>query len=202
MSSTIAPPLPPALPFEPIMRISVEQYHLMIASGVFADDQPVELLEGWLVPKMPKKPSHRIATTLLSDELKAILPAGWHLVNQDPITTAESEPEPDVMVVRGKVRDYADRHPGPADLGLIVEVSDTTVARDRGVKKRIFGRASIPIYWIVNLVDHQIEVYTDPTGPDEQPDYRQKHIFGPSDRIPVVLDGKEIGQIEVKAILP
>jgi hypothetical protein len=196
------PLLPPALPPEPVNRISVEQYHLMINAGVFANDESIELLEGWLVPKMSKKPAHRIATRKTSQALQRTLPPGWHIQNQDPITTIDSEPEPDVGVVRGADDDYADRHPSAGDVGMVVEVSDSTLTRDRGIKKRIYARANIPVYWIVNIPDHCIEVYTDPTGPAENPDYQSPRIYGENDRVPVVLDGTEVGQVEVKSILP
>ena len=59
-----------------------------------------------------------------------------------------------------------------------------------------------PVYWIINLEDRCIEVYTDPTGPAEEPDYRQRKVFGEDDWVPIFLDGKEIGKLEVKALLP
>jgi Uma2 family endonuclease len=202
MSSVTIPPLPPGSPPEPPLRISVNQYHLMINSGVFADDEAVELLEGWLMPKMPKKPPHNLSTGLVGDSLTALLPPGWHIDCQGSVTTSDSEPEPDIGVVRGNRRDYQDGHPKPNDLGMVVEVSDTTLARDRGMKKRVFARANIAVFWIVNLVDMQVEVYTDPSGPADQPDYRQKQIFKPGDSIPVILDGKQVGKVYVDAILP
>src|ERR1017187_3222444 len=118
MSSTMLPPLAPTLPPEPVARISVGQYHRMIDSGVFADDEAVELLEGWLIPKMPKKPPHNISTGLVSDALQGILPPGWHIDCQGSVTTSDSEPEPDVSVVRGKRRDYLNSHPKPKDIGM------------------------------------------------------------------------------------
>jgi hypothetical protein len=84
----------------------------------------------------------------------------------------------------------------------VVEVSEGTLARDRGIKKRIYARARISVYWIVNLVDHQIEVYTDPTGPAKRPTYRGEQVYKPGDSIPLVLDGKEIATIDVNDILP
>jgi Uma2 family endonuclease len=200
-TSPILPTLPPALPPEPVMRLSVEQFHLMIDAGLFANDDGVELLEGWLMPKMPKKPEHPDAVENLREAFSGLLPPGWFIRCQDPITTEESEPEPDVAVIRGKRSDYRGRHPRSKDAGLVVEVSDTTLARDRGVKKRIYARAAIPIYWIVNLQDRCIEVYTDPTGPAEQPDYQQPRVYGENEFVPVVLDGQVIGQVEVKQLL-
>ncbi len=202
MSSTIGTFWPPAPAPESIARITVEQYHAMIHASILTEDDPVELLEGYLVTKMPKNPPHSAGTDLARAALGEILPVGWFLKSQDPITTVDSEPEPDVTVVRGAIRDFLKRHPEPRDIGMIVEISESTLARDRGVKKRIFARANIPVYWIVNLIDKQIEVHTAPTGPAEQPDYRQAQIYKPGEFVPVVLDGKEVGTVEVNAILP
>jgi Uma2 family endonuclease len=136
------------------------------------------------------------------DALGPLLPSGWHLISQEPITTADSEPEPDIGVVRGKRRDYVNRHPQPKDVGLIVEVADTTLARDRGVKKTIYARARIPIYWIINLIDRCVEVYSDPTGPAKKPDCRDRQVLDLKDTVPFILDGEEIGRIRVKALMP
>ncbi len=97
---------------------------------------------------------------------------------------------------------YSERHPGPQDLALVVEVSESTLGRDRGLKKRVYAGAGIIVYWIVNLVDHQIEVYTDPTGPAEEPDYRRRQDYGPADELPVVIAGTEVGRLVVKDLLP
>lgn len=191
-----------AVPNDYIWRLSVEQYHEMIRAGILTDDDPVELLEGWLVVKMPKNPPHRLATQLTRAALERLLPAGWFVDAQEPITTETSEPEPDVMLVRGDPRQYGDRHPGAQDLALVVEVAETSLTRDRGMKKRLYARTKIPVYWIVNLVDGWIEVYTDPTGPAAEPDYRQHRDYGPADELPVVIEGKEVGRLAVRDLLP
>jgi Uma2 family endonuclease len=121
---------------------------------------------------------------------------------QEPITTESSEPEPDVVVVRGDRRLYRDRHPGPGDLALVVEVADATLARDRGSKKRVYAQAGLPVYWIINFPERKVEVYTDPTGPAEELDYRSRQDYGPADEIPVVLEGREVGRIAVQELLP
>lgn len=118
------------------------------------------------------------------------------------MTTSDSEPEPDLGIIRGDIRNCVDHHPGPADSALIVEIADSSLRRDRGRKKRIYAGAAVRVYWIVNLVDRQIEVYTDPTGPGDKPDYRQHDDFGPGSAVPVVIDGKEIGRLNVADLLP
>jgi hypothetical protein len=106
------------------------------------------------------------------------------------------------VVVRGDTRQYLDRHPGAEDIALIIEVSDTTLQRDRTVKKRIYARAGISIYWIVNLVEEQVEMYSQPLVEVEQPDYSQRLDFGRSAVIPIIIEGIEIGAIAVDALLP
>lgn len=185
-----------------IWRFSVDQYHAMIRTGILTEDDPVELLEGWLVTKMPKNPPHSVVTQLTREALARILPSGWYVDAQEPITTADSEPEPDVVVVRGDRRQYLDRHPGPQDVALVVEVADSTLQRDRSLKKRLYAAAGIPVYWIINLLNGQIEVYTDPSGPGEQPDYRQQQNYGPADTVPVVIEDREVGLLAVRDLLP
>ena len=191
-----------AIPNDLILRLSIEQYHAIIQAGILTDDDSVELLEGWLVFKMPKNPPHRATTRLVRTALENILPAGWYVDSQEPITLSNSEPEPDIVVVRGDTRQYLDRHPGVEDIALIIEVSDTTLQRDRTVKKRIYARAGIAIYWIVNLVEGLVEVYSQPLVEVEQPDYSQRLDFGRSAVIPIIIEGIEIGAIAVNSLLP
>jgi Uma2 family endonuclease len=203
--SVTAEPTAPAdveIPTERIYRLSVAQYHAMARHGILEEDAPVELLEGWLVQKMTKHPPHTLTTGLVRRALERVLPSGWHVKTQEPITTLESEPEPDASVVRGDLRDYGDRHPGPRDVALIVEVADTSLRQDRGPKKRIYARARIPVYWIANLVERQFEVYTAPAGPTQRPNFTEHQEYGPEGELPVVLDGKEVGRLLVRDLLP
>lgn len=189
------------VPADPIWRLSVEQYHEMIRTGILTDDDPVELLEGWLVTKMPKNPPHRLATQLARELIDRLLPPGWYVDAQEPITTASSEPEPDVLVVRGERRQYSDRHPRADEVALVIEVSDTTLQRDRTLKKAIYAREGIPIYWIVNLSEAQIEVYTAPSGPAEQPDYQQRQDYRLDEQVPLLLDGQQFAHITARDVL-
>lgn len=191
-----------AIPSDMIWRLSVDRYHSMIKNGILTDEDPVELLEGWLVFKMPKNPPHRAATRIVRMAIESILPSGWYVDSQEPIALFDSEPEPDVVVVRGDTRQYLDRHPGAEDIALVVEVSDTTLQRDRSLKKRIYARAGIPIYWIVNLLDRQIEGYTQPFGEGEDANYATQQNYGLQDSLPLEIEGFEIGILSVNSLLP
>jgi Uma2 family endonuclease len=182
--------------------ISVAAYHKMIQSGALTEDDRVELLEGLLVTTVRKTPAHSHATRRLLVELEKLAPDQWHVWCHNAITTADSEPEPDISIVNGELRTFSRRHPDPKEVGLVIEIADATLDRDRTIKKRVYARANVPIYWIVNLVDRQIEVYTDPTGPADAADYRQRRDHGPADELPVVLDGAEIGRLAVRDLLP
>lgn len=185
-----------------IWRFGVDQYHAMIDNGVLTEDDPVELLGGWLIRKMTQKPKHPVAVDMLRESLASQIPDGWHNRTQAPITIPEGEPEPDVALVRGDRRDYLQVHPGPHDVVLVVEVADTSLARDRGIKKRLYAQAGIPIYWIVNLIVGQVEVDSDPVSIGRASDYRLRRDYSPSDLIPLVLDGIETGTLAARHLLP
>lgn len=190
------------VPNDPIWPLRIEQYHQMIQTGILTDDDPVELLEGWLVTKKPKNPPHRLTTQLTREALAALVPPGYYVDDQEPLTTDESEPEPDIMIVRGQRRDYRDHHPGPHDIAVVIEVSDTTLQRDRTLKKQIYARGSIPIYWIINLGEQQIECYSRPSGPAEHPHYQQRQDYSATTDIPVQLGEDLIGHLAVAELLP
>jgi hypothetical protein len=192
---------PASIAQEFVLRWTVDQFHQMIEVGILTEGDPVELLDGWLVTKMIKNAPHRIATGRLHRKFDRILPPGWHLSLQDPITLATSEPEPDFAVVRGLPEDYPRSHPGPPNVAMVVEVADASLERDQGLKKRIYAHAAIPIYWIVNLIEHRIEVYSDPSGGAE-PDYRQRQDYGSADAVPLVIEGQVIATLPVRDILP
>jgi hypothetical protein len=206
MSIAIASPSPVAaipgtIPLEMIYRLSVEQYHQMLRAGILMDGDPVELLEGLLVQKMSKNPPHSSARRRLRKFVERMLPAGWFLDSQEPLTFDTSEPEPDAAVIRGDLDTFAERHPNPEEVALVVEVAESSLAHDQGPKKRIYARSGIVVYWIVNLIERRIEVYTDPTGPAEEPDYRQRQDYSPTDSVPLVIDGREVGRLSVQDLL-
>jgi Uma2 family endonuclease len=190
------------LPQYPIFRLSVTQYHKMIESGILTENDPIELLEGWLVTKMPQNPAHLFSTQVLQDILKEVLPDGWFLNIQGPVVLEDSEPEPDAVVVYGDRRDYLKEKPGPQNIALIIEVSDSTLQLDRSVKKRLFASAAIPVYWIVNLVDRQLEIYRYPSARTAMPDYQQQQILKPDEQAAVIIDDQEVAYIQLRDLFP
>jgi Uma2 family endonuclease len=174
----------------------------MIQKSVLTEDDPVELLEGWIVQKMPRTPGHDAAITLTESAIRSQLPSGWHVRVQCAITTSDSEPEPDLAVVAGDPRSYLHRHPSPSDIGLLVESSESSLDTDRVEKGRIYARAKIPAYWVVNLVDRRVEAYSDPDPQAAPPAYRRRQTFGSGQTIPLLLSAQTVGLIRVDDILP
>lgn len=173
----------------------------MIETGVLTENDRVELLDGQIVAKMTHNPPHDAAVDLTQSEVAAVLPSGWRVRVQSAITLARSEPEPDVAVVRGPARRYVRSHPRPPDIGLLVEVADATLRFDRIRKARAYARARIPVYWIVNLMDLCVEVYTEPRA-GRSPAYRLRRDYARNEAVPVVIDGREIARISVRDLLP
>jgi Uma2 family endonuclease len=198
----LAQPVSNEIPTEPIHRLSVEQYRRMLDEGILGSGDRVELLEGWLVEKMTKKPSDRITTRRVRVALDAIVPADWYVDTQEPIATLDSEPEPDVAVIKGRTEDYSDENPPAERVGLVVEVADVSLLRDRELKARIYARAGIPSYWIVNLLERKIEILRAPSGPSDTPGYAEHSEHTDGETIPIVLDGVEVGRVAVRDFLP
>jgi Uma2 family endonuclease len=184
-----------------IARFSVTRYQRMIEAGILTPDDKVELLENYVVLKMPRNPPHDSTLQRMFRPLLRALPAGWDLRMQSAVALTDSQPEPDFALVRGSAADYVTRHPSAADVGLLMEVADTSLLRDQRDKTRIYARNSIPYYWIVNLVDRRLEVYSQPSGPIPIPAYQSFQVYQPGDAVPLVLDGQTVGTIPVTDLL-
>ena len=200
--STIAPAQPMTsavhLALSDLYRINVREYERIVAAGAL-DDERLELIDGYMVKKMPKNPPHSWSTRRILDLVAGFLPPGWLWRLEQPVRIPDfDEPEPDLAVVRGSLDDYKHRTPVPADVALLIEVSETTLDRDQGEKLAAYAQGNIPVYWIVNMVDGHVEVYTGP-GPTG---YRSRQDFRPGQTVPIIIDGHEVGRIAVAEILP
>lgn len=128
--------------------------------------------------------------------------SAWHVRVQSGFTNPDSEPEPDLVIVRGGQRDYVARHPGAADAALVVEVANTTLQEDRQLKGRIYARAGVHCYWIINLVDRKVEAYEGATGPTAAPGFSQAHDYVMADSIPLSIPGANPLLIPVRDLMP
>jgi len=183
-------------------RLTVQQFEKMIDAGVFGEKDHVELLGGLLVDKMVKRPPHNVAVGCLSDLFRGLL-AGWFVNEEKPIDLSlRSRPEPDIAVIRGRLQDYSERNPTAAETVIVCEVADSSYAKDRGARWRMYATAKIPSYWIVNLPRRQIEVYSNPSGRGKLAEYQDVKIAGADDEIPLVIEGHEVGRSKVRDVLP
>jgi Uma2 family endonuclease len=146
---------------------------------------------------MTRGDAHVTADILCGNALSGLVPPGWHVRPGKPVRIApHNEPEPDHTVVRGVVMDFRHRKPVPTDVAMVVEVADSSLLDDRQIAS-VYGGAGIPIYWIVNLVDHQIEVYSGP----QVDRYTSRVDYKSGDLVPVVVSGSIVGQIAVDDII-
>ncbi len=195
MSTALAPrPQSPAPP-----RISVALYEEMIRAGQITEDDRVELLDGWIVPKMGKNPLHDGTVDLIDFLLSELLPAGWFVRVQNAVVTPDSTPEPDLAVVRGKPGDYRGRHPTGSDVALLVEVADSTLVRDRA-KSLIYARAAIPYHWIVNLAHSEVIAYSQPSGAGFDAAYQSEQVLAATDLLSVVIEDQSVGTLEARQL--
>ncbi len=189
-----------------VVPLTVEQYHRMLETGILAEGEPIELLDGLLVPKdrgeaMTINPLHRFVVSQLMKLASRFEALGCHLQLQSPITIGpEHEPEPDGLVVRGSTEDYIQRHPGPEDVSCLIEVSDSSLERDRTTKQRIFAKAGVGQYIILNLTDRRAEVYEDPRMVEGR--YGSVRLLRKGESISVQIPGGGQMEIEVARLLP
>jgi Uma2 family endonuclease len=192
-----------AAPPAPIShRFTVEQYHRMIETGILTENDKVHLIEGCILEMTPIGVPHRYAVDEVYHAVERLLPTGWKAFMQQPITLANSELEPDVSVVRGTGADYKDHHPRPSEIGLLIEVADSSLALDRTTKARLYAAEGIPEYWIVNLIQRQIEVHREPFGDPPTAAYRSLTTFSASEKFALTLFAHACGEIAVASVLP
>ena len=183
-------------------RLTVAEYHTMHDTGILMEGDRVELLDGYLVVKPMRGPPHDVVLQRLTKRLIRLGLVGWEVRIQSAVSFQESEPEPDAALVRGDDTTFQARHPGPADTGIVIEVSDSSLLFDRRVKGQMYAKVGIPTYWIINLVDSQIEVYTAPDPAASPPSYRTQTDYLPGQDAPIVLDGATVATIAVADLIP
>lgn len=140
-------------------QLSVESYHRLGEIGVLGHD--VELLEGYLIKKMPKSPLHTYLCQWLLEAIQRLGQAGVIVRQEQPLSTATSEPEPDLAVVRGSLQEFRSRHPTTAELVIEVAISSEEVDFS---KAAIYAEAGVKEYWIVEPEKKRVTVFRAPAG--------------------------------------
>jgi len=174
-------------------RWTRKRYEACIAAGIFRPNDRVQLIEGELIEMAPQRSPHYAAIAAAEERLRRIFPSGVALRIQAPLALGDdSEPEPDIAVVQGHWRDFIDKHPFTAL--FVVEVADSTLEFDRKRKGPLYARYGIPEYWIVNLVDRQVEVFRDPDGSEfrSAQTYRAGDTIPPSTSCPIAVQAADL----------
>jgi Uma2 family endonuclease len=182
-------------------RMNPRQFRRAIEAGVFGERR-VELLAG--VPfLMSENPPHIFASIRIDNAFRAIATAPlWVVSKNHRLEMGQWLPLPDVVVLHGPDTIYGARLARADDVAILVEVADTSYARDSGPKLRRYATFQIPVYWIVDLNRRLVEVRTVPFGKGKQAGYTRCDIFQEGDVVPTVLDGSEVGRIAVADLLP
>lgn len=160
-------------------RFTIAEYHRLAELGFFGEDDRIELVHGQIVKMAAKGKAHETCSRRLLRELSKLLGDRATLQNQSPITLpADGEPEPDFTIVKNRDDDYLSAHPTPTDVLLVIEISDSSLTYDREVKLPLYAEAGIADYWIFNLPDNCLEVYSEPyQTPQGEFGYRVRRVF-------------------------
>ena len=165
-------------------RFTITEYHRLADLDFFTEDDRVELIKGEIIKMAAKGKAHSVCNTRLYRELFKLLEEKVTIRGQEPIIINDSEPEPDLTIVKNTPDDYFLNHPIPSDIFLIIEVADSSLKYDQEVKLFLYSEAGISDYWIFNLMDYYLECYSDPYQ-DLQGKfgYRHKSIILPNESV-------------------
>jgi Uma2 family endonuclease len=145
---------------------TVQEYHRMSDLGILDPSQRTELIAGQIVLMTAKGTPHVLTLRLLATALENALGdrSAVFISTQDPIRLDNfSEPEPDLAIVKGRILDYTQAHPGAEDIYLVIEVADSTLKQDCEVKDKLYARSSIAEYWVIDIKNRQVRIFRDPT---------------------------------------
>ena len=160
-------------------HFTIDEYHRMIEVGILGENERVELIDGRIMRMSPIGSQHAAYVSFLNRKLRAV-EEEFIVRIQDPIILDdETEPQPDVAIVKFRANAYADSHPRAEDVLLLVEVADTSLEEDRLIKLPRYADSGIPEVWIFNLIEDIVEVYLEPiTLANGVPGYRKRTDFG------------------------
>lgn len=166
-----------------LKRFTIEEYHRLTELGFFQEDDRVELVRGQLIYRAAKGTLHSVCSTRLNRQLTKLVGDQATLRGQELIALPnDGEPEPDFAIVRNHADDYLSGHPRPEDILLLIEISDSSLTYDQETKLELYAEDGIQHYWIFNLIDRVLEMYSEPYQTSEF-GYRVKRIALPNERV-------------------
>ena len=168
-------------------KFTIKEYHQLVDLGFFTENDRIELIRGEIIEMAPKRTPHSVCNSQLWKHLYKLIGEQAEIRVQEPIVlSADSEPEPDLVIAKKKANNYLSAHPSAEDIILVIEISDSTLKYDREIKLPLYAEAGINNYWIINLVDSCLEVYTNSfsSGRDKF-DYRNKTIILSDEKIDI-----------------
>ncbi len=198
----LAPPQPVVAAPSRLRRFTVREFQRLAEVGILSEDDRCELIHGVIYAAMPPNPPHSTVLGRVNRYLgPPALAAGFVFRIQEPVALADSQPQPDAAVAAAPDTRYTTSHPSGPDLHLVVEVSDTSLAYDRGDKLELYAEAGVQVYWVVNIPARRVEVYTQPTGGPAST-YQTQTDYLPGQSVPVVFAGQAVGSIPVSELFP
>lgn len=183
-------------------KFSIDEYHKLVDLRFFTENDRIELIRGEIIDMAPKRTPHSVCNSLLWKQLYELIGKQSEIRVQEPIIlSSHSEPEPDVVIAKKKSDNYLSAHPTVEDIILVIEISDSTLEYDRETKLSLYAEVGINNYWIFNLVDNRLEVYSQPFSDTKGKfDYRNKIIFLPNEKI--VIPGFATATLELASVFP
>jgi Uma2 family endonuclease len=179
---------------------SVDEFYRMVDLDLFPDEARVGLWEGRVYLEIVKNHPDSFSWASLNATLFPLLPAGWSLWAECSVTISQDKaPLPDLLILRGNLKEYRTRRPEARDVALLIEVADSSLKIDTGTKLQAYAKSGIPSYWVVNLKDGVIHVYTNPIPSEAR--YASMTTIGQDGSIPFVLDGVQVAMIPAANIL-
>ena len=186
-------------------HLTIDVFSRMVESGLIPQDRRVFLSNGRLYEKMAKTKAHGYVGAAIDRAVNRRLPDGWSLWPESTIVLDPTNaPLPDFALVRvANPLDFAapERYPGPADIGLRIEVAVTSLHDDLTTALEQYARASIPVYWVVDVLGRRILVHTEPRVVDGRGEYARVETYRPGESLPLVLDGQEVARIPFDELL-
>ncbi len=184
-----------------LFSFTAEAFFKMIEADVFADDERVELWDGQVHERMAKKRPHFLSSAKVDFALQRLAPPGWFVGGEGPIKLNQVRvPLPDLVILRGVFDDYVDRDPSAADVGLVVELSDSSLRYDTTIKLAAYAEAGIPAYWVVNLIKNVIQTYETPISAERR--YAEEAVYAVGQSVPLRSDGVIVAEIAALDLLP